>query len=386
MLVQSPVAGDSRVLREAAALADVGHEVRVVGRDVPAVFTAPPGVRVDSVGPGTGLRSGAGPLGARRPLPRRLALARWLFLPEHRSRVESAWERAARAVVDQDRPEVVHAHDFNTLALGAEIAGRTGARLVYDTHELWFGRPRLNRPTPLRTWRGRRLERRLGGRADAVLTVGEGVAEALRHAYGWTHVHVVRNTFDLLPTDTEPPLPRRPRGLLYAGRVAPYRELETLLAAAPGLDPLQVTVAGPADDSFVARTEWTGIELLPNLSVSEVDARLRAAGLALVSHSDRWANHRLALPNKLFHAVRVGVPVVATDVHELRRVVTTSRLGVLYRPGDAADLVRAVREIYDRYDEFRAAVAAAADELSWPRDAARLRQVYTDLALPDRLA
>ena len=46
MLVQSAVAGDSRVLREAEALAGGGALVHVVGRGVPAGFTPPAGVTV----------------------------------------------------------------------------------------------------------------------------------------------------------------------------------------------------------------------------------------------------------------------------------------------------------------------------------------------------
>ena len=95
-----------------------------------------------------------------------------------------------------------------------------------------------------------------------------------------------------------------------------------------------------------------------------------------MTHSDRWPNHRLALPNKLFHAVRVGIPVIATDVGELAKTVREHHLGLLYRPGDHHDLVRAVGSAIAEYPDLRAAVAKATPALTWPRDEAVLLEVY----------
>ena len=79
--------------------------------------------------------------------------------------MERAWIDEARALArDGPRPSVVHAHDFNTLALGAELAGIANAKLVYDAHEFWSGRPRIGRPTPVHTLRERRKEQDSGGK------------------------------------------------------------------------------------------------------------------------------------------------------------------------------------------------------------------------------
>ncbi|HSP60321.1 MAG TPA: glycosyltransferase, partial [Ornithinimicrobium sp.] len=184
MLVATPVATDTRVLREATTLAGAGHTVHVVGRAVPEGFVPPGGVTVSSVGISSALRrTGTAPIPTRRRPPP-VRLARWLLLPEHR---RSAFGRWAAAAVDDAATrdfDVVHAHDFTALAAGSTLADGRRVPLVYDTHELWTGRPREHRPTPLQDRRERRLERRLGDRADAVLTVGDGVAAALRGRYG----------------------------------------------------------------------------------------------------------------------------------------------------------------------------------------------------------
>ncbi|GAA1970819.1 glycosyltransferase family 4 protein [Catenulispora subtropica] len=380
MLVISNVATDTRVMREAAALADAGHAVHVIGKDVSTGYEPPKGVTVGSVGAGSAFRKeGAESLGARRRLPPHLRAARWLLLPQHRNSAFAAWRAKAGQLAAAAEFDVVHAHDFNTLPLGVELARQRGVPLVYDTHELWRGRPRVGRPTPLQKRREARQERDWGARATTVITVGEGVADALREAYGWRHVDVVRNTFPLPEGGPVEP-PRTASGAVYAGRIAPFRELEAIAGASELVRPLRIVIAGPADDTYLGSFDGKAAEVVGPRPVDEVDALLRELGISLVTHSDKWLNHRLAMPNKLFHAVRAGVPVVGTDVQELRRVVEEHKLGALYRPGDAASLAAALREVAQNYETYAANVRAAAPALSWEADAAVLRGIYERLA------
>jgi glycosyltransferase involved in cell wall biosynthesis len=382
MLVATSVATDTRVLREATTLVEAGHEVHVIGKDVPSDFEAPAGVTVSSAGASSVFRPAGAPSTSGRTLSGPQRLARWALLPQHRNQAFGSWARAAQQDARAREFDVVHAHDFTALEAGAALASQHGVPYVYDSHELWLGRQRQYRPTPLQDRRERAVERRLGEHAAAVITVGDGVAGALRRDYGWEHIVVVRNTFPPR-VDDGTSLPERPSGLVYAGRVDAHRELETVLGAARLLPDLPVTLLGPADEVWVgahsAQLQASGVALLPPVPVADVTVAMRAAGVALVTHSDRFESHVLALPNKLFHAVHAGVPVVATDVSELAGIVRGHGLGEIYRPGDPADLAAAVRRVVDRYDELVANVAAAGPALSWPDDAARLRGVYDGL-------
>jgi len=370
MLVWTGVSMDTRVLREARTLVDAGWSVHIIGRAVPADFVAPSGVSLSSVGAPPSAQ------GRRRELSTIERAVRWLLLPEHVGRRLAAWQQAALVEGRVYRADIVHAHDFSALPVGAALAQEWGVPLVYDSHELWSGRPQVGRPTPWRARRERRVEATLGAGAAFVLTVGEGVANALRARYGWPDVRVVRNTFPRVPTPAQ--CPGRPKAAVYAGRLAPFRELEVIAAASRSTD-LPITMIGPADAQFLARFDpgLAGVE--PSRQVDQVDAVLAEAGLALVTHSDRWVNHRLAMPNKLFHAVRAGVPVVATDVGELARIVREHDLGELYRPGDAAELVRAIERAVARYPELQAHVLAAAESLSWDTDGRALVDAYAGL-------
>ena len=410
MLVMTDVAHDSRVLREALALAERGHTVHIVGKDVPQHWVPPRGVTVESVSGGTGLKPGrqtgdsSSPTAPQRTAASRTALrrtARWLLLPQHRRRVWRTWNARARAAVRSRKFDfdVVHAHDFNVLRLAARLAEQERARLVYDSHEFWSGRERHGRPTPWERARERWIERTLIRRADAVLTVSDGIAQRLGQWRG-RPVAVVRNTFPARGPIAGPnpspiaspsprsnpgtPLPQRPSGVVYAGRIGAARDLETLLsgAAAAGLD---TCLMGQVDREYLHRIRATTgtVRIEPARPVDQVDDVLRRFGISVVTLTDTCANHRMALPNKLFHAVRAGVPVVAADLPELRRAVTRYGLGRLYRPGDAESMRVALECVIAEYPRWCEQVARAAGELSWQRDAAVLVGVYDALNATD---
>lgn len=381
MVVMTDVAGDSRVLREASALAAAGHNVHVIGKDVPLGWIPPSGVTVSTTTPGSVFRrpSGTAPTSrstAGRRLPAPLRVARWALLPRHNRSVRTSFAAGVRERARGVSFDVLHAHDYTALGVGAQLAAERGATLIYDSHELWTGRARHGRPTPWQHRAEARAEDRLARQASAVITVSDSLAERLR-ARGWPEVRVVRNTF---PAPAQPPRPpSEPRGVLYAGRIGPGRDLDTVIAASLQLAPLRTVLAGPDDRTWLAGRPLGGAELAESRPLDGVDDLLRELGLAIVTLEDSCENHRVALPNKLFHAVRAGIPVVAADLPELRHMVTGHGLGTLYTPGDPASLVAAVRQAVADYPGLLEGVRAAAAELSWEHDAAVLVDVYHQL-------
>ena len=112
--------------------------------------------------------------------------------------------------------------------------------------------------------------------------------------------------------------------------------------------------------------------------MDEVDEVYRREGLAVVTLDDSCENHRLALPNKLFHAVRAGIPVIAADLPELSRAIT-GRASARPTARGTSSLAAAVAEVAGRYDDALAAVAAVQERCRWERDAAVLAEAYDDL-------
>lgn len=370
MVVISDVDADARVQREAQTLAEAGHQVRIIalagtsrgGYEVMAV-------RSNSPFQGGGLTQRGRYLRLRRG-------ARWLLLPYHEGSLRSTFLTAASAAAAEMDFDVVHAHDFETLALGYELARRQGARLIYDSHELWSQRIRRGRPTPLRRRRDMGVERFLGAQAHAVLTVGPDIAEWMRHMFGWNHVTVIRNSF----TVAEPAAQlRQPSALLYAGRIADGRDLDAVATAASSLT-VPVVMMGAGDPVVAERLErHEGIHIQPPVPIDQVAGVFQECGVGLVTASDGPMSYRLSMPNKLFQAVAAGVPVIATNLPAQARVVSDHGLGEVYRAGDALSFRRAVDRLLKDYDQARRRVVAAQPALSWDVDAERLLEVYATM-------
>ncbi len=81
------------------------------------------------------------------------------------------------------------------------------------------------------------------------------------------------------------------------------------------------------------------------------------------------------LPNKLFDYMAAGLPVVATDIPPIRRIVDETDVGLLTPPGDAGAFAQAVLRLF-REPELRSrygkhGVAAIAGRYSWKEDERR---------------
>src|SRR6266550_2012756 len=179
MLLRNPFTRDARVLREARTLARSGHDVTVLAvqgsglprREERDGFTI---VRAVAGGPLAGPTiAGAGGHATRAlPRPAGAVWMRDLILAR-------AFARAARSIP----ADVYHAHDLNTLEPAARAAHANGARLVYDAHELY---PDLTGLAARERARWARLERRLIGRADAVIVPSPARAQEMNRRYGVT--------------------------------------------------------------------------------------------------------------------------------------------------------------------------------------------------------
>jgi glycosyltransferase involved in cell wall biosynthesis len=88
-------------------------------------------------------------------------------------------------------------------------------------------------------------------------------------------------------------------------------------------------------------------------------------------------NHRLTTPNKLFEAMAVGVPVVASDLPGMAAIVRETGCGVLCDPTSPASIATAIRSILDAPEPERLAyrersLAAAHGLYSWEAQAETL--------------
>ena len=359
LLTASELTRDPRARRQAAAALDRGLEVvglcgRVTG-DEPWPIE---GVRVIRIGgdrvSGPLRRAGLGGMKPSRPLARELrGVYRLLRLGRLTARLAFAARRAGRV-------DVVHANDFETLPAAWLIARRSGARLVYDSHELYTGLE----PDPPRIYRAAlgRVERALGRRADAVVTTGEPYARELERLLDLARPPlIVHNCPERRPEEpAEPPSAGRLQAI-YQAAMGSGRRLEDVLTAAehaPDVD-LTLRVLGADYDELRSEIERRGLAGRVSLSDLVPPGHL-IEGLAghhagLIINRPVSPTNELVVPNKLFEYMMAGLAVVAPRLPGLEPIVEGEGVGLCFDPGrpeqmgEALQRLSADRGLLDRY-------------------------------------
>lgn len=375
MLLHKTVVHDSRVRREARTLAEAGHDVTVLElAPVPAHER-----RLD----GFARRSALPPAWVKRVLPFHAYRAIFLlaFLRE----------------VVRLRPQIVHAHDAAMLLPGLIGARLTGARLVYDSHELATSVPYRERAW---AWFVGAIERLAVPRAAAVITVSDGIAQRLAQLYGLRARPVVVRNVSALGDGAAPPGPglRARLGLaartpliLHQGAAAPMRGCETLVRATAAVDGAHLVFLGDDDvrgfNGELARlADRLGIadrvHFVASQPLEGLLALTREADVGVTLLEDTCVNHQLALPNKLFEYIAAGVPVVASDLPEMGALVRERRIGWTADPADPESVAAALRVALAAHDlpALHRHLDAAAAELRWDVERERLEALYGALA------
>ncbi len=177
---------------------------------------------------------------------------------------------------------------------------------------------------------------------------------------------------------------------LFIGRLAPEKGIATLLKAAARPDfplPLLVAGTGPLEPAVAAAAAAHPgrIVHLGAKTREQVTEHLGGAMVAIVP--SEW--HEAGGPLTIGEAFARGVPVVTSRLEPMSSVVEEKVQGLLYAPGDPADLARATREIIadpERLRVMRLAARLRYEELYHPQaNVSMLLAIYRE-ALAEREA
>lgn len=307
--------------------------------------------------------------------------------------VRDTWRvwRAARGV------DVVHVHSALAPAVTMARAGLLaaagrlrGARVIVHAHG---GRVQLWLTTPRR----QALSRALLAPAATVIAVSEGGAAALHAARRGRGVRLVDNGVDI-DVFTPPPRERIAAGsfrILYVGLLSERKGVLDLLAAsdqlaAGGLDHVVVLVGGTPDEGEdagtavleEARRRPGRVVVAGTRPPAEMPATYRDADVFCLPS---WWE---AMPLSVLEAMATGLPVVATDVGDVGRLLAgddDGAAGVVVPPRSPEALTAGLRTLASDESLRRSFGGRARRRASSAFDLARTIEAIGDLyrASPD---
>jgi glycosyltransferase involved in cell wall biosynthesis len=106
--------------------------------------------------------------------------------------------------------------------------------------------------------------------------------------------------------------------------------------------------------------------------------QLASLGLTLDKPSN--INYRLSLPNKIFDYLHAGVPVLASDLVELRKVIDEYQVGACISSHDPAVIAKTINSILSDENQlsiWKKNTKIAAAKLNWQNEEQQLISVYS---------
>jgi glycosyltransferase involved in cell wall biosynthesis len=286
------------------------------------------------------------------------------------------------------RTDVILANDLDTLPAGWLAARIRRRRIVYDSHEYFTEAEGLTgRPFQKKVWEA--IERFLFPRVHDVSTVNASIAGIYSRRYH-RQVRIIRNVPPLDPiaegkSRTELGLPEDGHILILQGAfIDPDRGGIELVEAMQELSGCLLLIIGsgrdmPAIASRIGALQLNDrIRLLPRLPFRELRQYTVHASIGFSLDKPVHLNYTYSLPNKLFDYIHAGVPVLVSDLPELRRIVDTYRVGCILPEITPRAISDAVTQMLrsDEYPEWKRNTLKARESLNWQRESEVLRELF----------
>lgn len=363
--VISDLVTDQRVNRAAMALHNNGYQVTLVGRK---------------------MRSSM-PVGKR---PYKVLRFRLFF--EKGPAFYAAYNLTLFFYLLFKKADIYLSNDLDTLLPNFLVSRLKKVKLVYDSHEYFTEVPELiSRPSVRNIWLG--IEKRIFPRLKNVMTVNSSIAAIYSAKYD-VRVHVVRNV-PLAATYPGPSvsrsdwkIPADSMVFLFQGAgINVHRGAEEAIEAIRLVPGAVLLFIGAGDviekikTTVLSENLGQKVFFIPKQPMNKLRECSRLADFGLSLDKDNNLNYRFSLPNKLFDYIHAGLPVLATRLPEVEKIVLEYDIGLItdsVEPKALAAKMKAMMSDKDQLDRWKKNLLLAAEELCWEKEEQNFLKVFDD--------
>lgn len=315
-------------------------------------------------------------------------------------------ERRLPAVIERERPDLLHAHSPSLTGVAAiRVGRRLGLPVVYECRAFWEDAAADHGTSSewgMRYRLSRRLETWVFQQADAVTCICEGLrTDILSRGVAEDKVTVIPNGVDSQrfrfqtqrDADLEAELGLADKVVLgFLGSFYAYEGLSLAVEALAKVQErmpearLLLVGGGPMESELrlqIDRLGLTGQVILTGRVPHDQVHRYYSLVDILVYPRLPMRLTDLVTPLKPLEAMAQGKLLVASDVGGHRELIRHGETGRLFAAGRADDLARAVLDLFgerEHWERIRAQGRAfVEDERSWPAIVSRYEDVYGGL-------
>ena len=287
------------------------------------------------------------------------------------------------------KADLLVSNDLDTLLPNFLVNKLKSIPLVYDSHEYFTEVPELvNRKSIQKIWKS--IEKWIFPKLESVITVNDSIATLFEKEYGIRPV-VVRNIsmtpmVKNLKTRQELGLPVDKFILILQGSgINIQRGAEELVEAMQYVSDAVLLIVGGGDvlgklkEMVIAFQLEEKIFFKPKQPYEQLFNLTYIADLGLTLDKDSNINYRYSLPNKLFDYIHAGIPVLATPLTEIKKIIEEFDIGDFipdHQPINIADKINEIIADQDQLEGWKNNTIFAASQLNWEQEEQVLKGVF----------
>ncbi|MCH3885932.1 glycosyltransferase [Tenacibaculum aquimarinum] len=278
------------------------------------------------------------------------------------------------------KKDILLSNDLDTLLANFLVSKIQRKKLVYDSHELFTEVPELlDKPFVKSVWL--KLENWILPKLKNCYTVCQSIADFYNTKYN-TNFKVIRNLPNkktikkgLIPFST-----KNKKIILYQGAVNVGRGLELMIDVMANLENYIFIIIGSGDISEDLKNKTikeklnNKVKFLGKLTPQELHKITPLADLGISLEEDLGLNYRYALPNKIFDYIQAEVPILVSNLPEMKRVVLDYNIGKIAEKRTPKKLANQIEKLVIK--DFSSELKKAKEILIWKSEEEKLLTIF----------
>lgn len=285
--------------------------------------------------------------------------------------------------------DLLLSNDLDTLLANHLASVIKSKELVYDSHEYFTEVPELKaNKFAKKTWE--MIEGWIFPKLKHTITVNDSIAELYNAKYGKLPL-VVRN----VPSSNNTNLSFRPsiqlngkRMIIMQGAINIDRGAEEIVQAMKFVDNAVLYLIGNGDvftdvKELIAKLNLSEkVVILPAMPYNELIEYTKMSTVGVSLEKKTNINYIYSLPNKLFDYIQNQVPVLASDMVEIRKIITKYNIGEIleqHNPQQIAMKINSMLSNPEQLEVYRRNCKIASQELCWENEEHVLIELYDQI-------
>jgi len=287
------------------------------------------------------------------------------------------------------KSDLLVSNDLDTLLPNYLIHKIKKAKLVYDSHEYFTGVPELeNKKIKKKIWKS--IEKHIFPKLKVIITVNKSIADLYKEEYGKQPI-VVRNipiskNADKIKTRNELGLPENKNIIILQGSgINIERGAEEAVLAMEYVNNSILYIIGdgdiiPALKVIVSKQNLSDkVKFLPKQTPEMLFNYTYHSDIGLTLDKDTNINYRFSLPNKLFDYIQAGIPVLASKLIEVQKIIEQYQIGETIDNHNPLHISNKINEIFKnngKLEFWKKNLIIAQQELCWENEKKVLIKAY----------